>query len=61
MQHRDSFADIAKRHMVGIAGIEPTTSASRKQRSTKLSYIPNGAPVGNRTQPSAYLTFISGV
>ena len=32
--------------LVGIAGFEPTTSASRRQRSTKLSYIPkvvNGA------------------
>ncbi len=27
--------------LVGIAGFEPTTSASRRQRSTKLSYIPN--------------------
>lgn len=26
--------------VVGIAGFEPTTSASRRQRSTKLSYIP---------------------
>ncbi len=28
--------------MVGMAGFEPTTSASRTQRSTKLSYIPSG-------------------
>ncbi len=28
-------------HVVGAAGFEPVTSASRTQRSTKLSYIPN--------------------
>ena len=28
------------KRMVGMAGFEPTTSASRTQRSTKLSYIP---------------------
>ena len=27
--------------MVGMTGFEPTTSASRTQRSTKLSYIPS--------------------
>lgn len=27
--------------MVGVKGFEPSTSASRKQRSTKLSYTPN--------------------
>lgn len=26
--------------MVGVIGFEPTASASRKQRSTKLSYTP---------------------
>ena len=26
--------------MVGMTGFEPATSASRTQRSTKLSYIP---------------------
>ncbi len=26
--------------MVGVTGFEPVTSASRKQRSTKLSYTP---------------------
>ena len=26
--------------LVGIAGFEPTTSASRRQRSTRLSYAP---------------------
>ncbi len=26
--------------LVGMAGFEPTTSASRTQRSTKLSHIP---------------------
>ena len=30
----------AERSMVGMAGFEPTTSASRTQRSTKLSHIP---------------------
>ncbi len=39
------LADLAKwpfliEFLVGIAGFEPTTSASRRQRSTKLSYIP---------------------
>lgn len=28
--------------MVGVTGFEPATSASRKQRSTKLSYTPLG-------------------
>ena len=27
--------------MVGLVGFEPTTSASRTQRSTKLSHSPN--------------------
>ena len=31
-----------KAGVVGMAGFEPTTSASRTQRSTKLSYIPKG-------------------
>ena len=33
-------APAAERSMVGMAGFEPTTSASRTQRSTKLSHIP---------------------
>ena len=36
-----SYVAIFIRFLVGIAGFEPTTSASRRQRSTKLSYIPN--------------------
>jgi hypothetical protein len=35
--------------MVGLAGFEPTTSASRTQRSTKLSHSPSeerGYPTG---------------
>ena len=35
--------------LVGIAGFEPTTSASRRQRSTKLSYIPNVAEARSTT------------
>ena len=29
--------------MVGVTGFEPATSASRRQRSTKLSYTPRQA------------------
>ena len=35
--------------LVGIAGFEPTTSASRRQRSTKLSYIPKVAKACSTT------------
>ncbi len=37
--------------MVGVTGIEPAASASRKQRSTKLSYTPMYAgilPITNK-------------
>lgn len=27
---------------IGVTGVEPATSASRRQRSTRLSYTPNG-------------------
>ena len=30
-----------KREVVGAAGFEPVTSATQRQRSTKLSYAPN--------------------
>ena len=36
--------------LVGIAGFEPTTSASRRQRSTKLSYIPKVAELCSTTE-----------
>ncbi len=31
--------------MVGVTGLEPATSASRTQRSTRLSYTPKGLDI----------------
>jgi hypothetical protein len=31
--------------LVGTAGFEPATSASRTLRATKLRYVPSGSPV----------------
>jgi hypothetical protein len=31
-------------HIVGVAGFEPTASASRTQRAAKLRYTPKEAP-----------------
>ena len=40
--------------MVGTTGFEPATSASRTQRSTKLSYVPTFGGLSLETKP-AYL------
>src|SRR5687767_4457192 len=38
---RDGQLDKERTRLVGLAGFEPTTSASRTQRSTKLSHSPS--------------------
>jgi hypothetical protein len=40
------FEEELKIALVGVRGFEPPTSASRKQRSTKLSYTPNFVRAG---------------
>lgn len=43
-------------HMVGARGIEPPASASRRQRSTRLSYAPTKSVMRLYAAPSTNAT-----
>src|SRR5436190_22200002 len=50
----------AMRERVGLVGFEPTASASRTQRSTKLSHSPNCSFFRGADSTRTYLAHFSG-